>query len=651
MEQDPDAGTASSLARMRRLIIFTSSICTVSSLAGQWCATPPPTAAEIAFVRDTLSRIDISGARNDGPYCIPMQANVLRQNNGTGGISQTDLNRTLTYVNRAFLDAGIEFFWKGPVNEANNSDYYDYDASGGDNDQVSGLINLFTPASDAINVYFTNSLGGELCGFAYYPSSSPSTNCIVMSGTCALTGSSGTFPHEMGHYLGLFHTFEGTEYGPNHPTAENVARSGPQANCTTGGDLLCGTNADPNGTTDVECNYTGGGTDMHGVPYDPPLENIMSYYPCSSTMADGFTEDQFDRAVQGLIQRMSYLTYSLDAPPQDVPPPSDLQATLQPQGVLLTWTDNATNELGYLIERSAISATEGFIPLSNGSTAADDTDLLNTSIASYTTYYYRVKSVNGDCDTYSNVDSVTTGLIYCRPFYLFFCSSSPIDDVLLVGEGSQIDNADSGCSTDEFGDFTNLYATVYAGGTYSLTVTPPDTTSFVMMYIQAWGDWNQDGDFEDANETLLPSHSEMAPVFNGSITIPAEAIDGATRIRIRVWNQSSGGLVHPCGQRLVGEGEDYTLHVLPLSTTANDGSTVRPMHLSPDPASDVLRVTFTGVIPHTIHLVDIQGHLLRTIAVQGAHSLVLDVRDLPSGMYMIHGTDGRSTSCERFVKD
>lgn len=631
--------------------ILTALVATLNTMVwAQWCAAPPPTAAQITFLRDTLARLDISHSRNDTPYCVPMQANVLRESNGTGGIDQADLNRTLTYVNRAFFAAGIEFFWKGPMNVANNSDYFDYDPAVGDNDNVNGLLGLFTPASDAINIYITNSLGGEICGFAYLPSSVPSSNCIVMSRACALTGSTGTFPHEMGHYLGLLHTFQGTEYGPNYPSAENVARSGTQANCTTDGDLLCGTTADPNGDTDVECNYIGGGTDVHGVPYDPPLENTMSYYPCSSTITNGFTPDQFDRALQGLVQRMSYATYSLDAPPQDVPPPSDLEATLDPLGVSLTWVDNATNELGYLIERSVISATEGFTPLAGGSTGPNDTDLFNSSVASYTTYYYRVKTVNGDCDTYSNVDSVTTGLIYCAPFYLFTCSASPIDDLSLGGENSAIENLDSGCSSDEYGDFTDLSATVYAGGTYPFHVAPPDTSSFVMMYIQAWGDWNQDGDFEDPNETLLASYSEMAPIFTGTITIPAEAMEGPTRIRIRVWNQSSGGLVHPCGQRLVGEGEDYTVHVQHLSTAALSPSPDRPMRLYYDPAQEALQVDLTGSLPREIQLVDAHGRLLRTIAVQGVDRLMVDVHDLASGLYLLRGVDDRSTSCQRFIK-
>jgi hypothetical protein len=604
----------------------------------QDCGTLSPTDEEYAFTRDVLAHMDVSALRNEGTTCIPLQAHVVCTSAGTDCMTQAELNRALAFVNYAFMPAGIEFFWKGPMETANNSDLFDYDES---EDSEGGLTSLFTPATDAVNIYFPNSLG-DLCGWAYYP---PGPNVIVMSSTCALTGPAGTFPHEMGHYLGLYHTFEGTENGPASSNAENVARTGPQADCTVDGDLLCGTAADPRGNTNVECEYVDGEVDVFGVPYDPPLENIMSYYPCSSW--NGFTDDQFTRTQQGLLLRLSYL----NAPPMNVAAPGGLTATLDSLGAHLEWTDNADNELGYLIERSTTSATEGFRQVAYGSTAADDIDYNDHTLLSNTTYYFRVKTVNGDCNAYSNVDSVTTGIIYCTPFYLFICGSSPIDDVVLIGETSTLSNLNSGCSSNEYGNFTSMSTDVNAGGTYSLQVGPPDTVSYVLRYIQVWGDWNQDGDFNDVDETMLPTYSEMAPVFHGSLTIPVGAMGGSTRMRIRVWNQSSGGGITPCGQRLYGEGEDYTLVVNPLSTSSSDIRTEEGMALFPNPTTDLLQVSFSAnLVPAGIEILDAQGRLLRTVAANGVQKLLLDVSELSPGVHVVRSRSRHVTSVRRFTK-
>jgi hypothetical protein len=79
----------------------------------------------------------------------------------------------------------------------------------------------------------------------------------------------GVLSHEIGHCLGLLHTFE-TGIG-----SELVNGS----NCTSAGDLLCDTPADPNGNFNgTTCVYTGIGVDANGQAYSPLTNNLMSYY-------------------------------------------------------------------------------------------------------------------------------------------------------------------------------------------------------------------------------------------------------------------------------------------------------------------------------------------------------------------------------------
>ncbi len=77
--------------------------------------------------------------------------------------------------------------------------------------------------------------------------------------------------------------------------------------------------------------------------------------------------------------------------------------------VNLSWTDNATNETGFVIERSAdngVTFSEiGTAPAKSGTGSVTYTD---TTIAAGNTYTYRVKAVNGSTSSgYSNTASVT----------------------------------------------------------------------------------------------------------------------------------------------------------------------------------------------------------------------------------------------------
>ena len=89
-------------------------------------------------------------------------------------------------------------------------------------------------------------------------------------------GGAGTLVHEMGHYWGLEHTFEG-----------NGTELADGSNCETEGDGFCDTPGDPyvpftpSSEWETDCIFDWMGTDANGDFYDPDVGNIMSYYDCA----------------------------------------------------------------------------------------------------------------------------------------------------------------------------------------------------------------------------------------------------------------------------------------------------------------------------------------------------------------------------------
>lgn len=91
-------------------------------------------------------------------------------------------------------------------------------------------------------------------------------------------------------------------------------------------------------------------------------------------------------------------------PPQA---PSNMTATAAgPSSINLAWTDNSSDETGFLLQRS-LSATSGFTNLLT--LPANTTSYTNTGLSSATTYYYRVQAINsGGSSPWSNIASATT---------------------------------------------------------------------------------------------------------------------------------------------------------------------------------------------------------------------------------------------------
>lgn len=560
----------------KTLLIATTFLASFYSY-GQGCATHSPSAKAYAFTRDVVSQINVQALRNAGTTCVPLQAHIVTLDDGSGGITYEQLNIGLTFLNEKFYDSGIEFYYSGIPDLAANSDLYEFDGQAPDSDTEAALKALFTTATDAVNIYFvseiTTASGFQAAGYAYFPSNSANSNTVVMANQFTYDEPQGTFAHEFGHYFNLYHTHQGTEFGNTSANAENVPRTGANANCSTKGDLLCDTEADPrfdSNTFDFgACTDNSGRTDVNGVAYNFPVDNIMSYYP--GQCSERFTPNQYTRMAQGLTVRLGHSAYSLNAPPMAVAAPSALAAALNGSAVDLTWVDNASNEMGYVLERSTTSATSGFRSLPYAATGPNATTFSDNSLTSNTTYWYRLKASNGDCNTYSNVATFTTGLFYCSPSYFQTCDGGPnliIDGVALSGETQDINTFGSGCNTGGFGDYSDdpaQLADVIAGNSYNFSVTASSGGGgYFPAYCQVFVDFNANGSFDDPGETIISGFGTMQPTYSGSITVPANAMNGMVRMRVRATDQSNpcaGGSIGACNDCAFGETEDYSLMV------------------------------------------------------------------------------------------
>ena len=199
---------------------------------------------------------------------IPMKAYIVRRSDGTGGLSECDLEDAIAIANIQYAVTTLNIVIS-ELEYIDSDTYYDINSFAEGDD-------LYFSDNDpgSMNCYFVNYANGY-CGWANFPSSSK--RFILLANSCAMNTS--TLAHEIGHYFGLYHTHQGGN--------ELVDGS----NCTTAGDLLCDTPADPNlsGQVNTSCQYTGTAVDANGDPYVPDPLNLMSY--SRKTCRDDFSVD------------------------------------------------------------------------------------------------------------------------------------------------------------------------------------------------------------------------------------------------------------------------------------------------------------------------------------------------------------------------
>jgi hypothetical protein len=527
------------------------------------CGTSPMTEQQRKYTLNFVDKVALK--RQVGPTFIPIRIHRVTRDDGTGGVAMGDVNEGVANLNNFHLTAGIQFYIAS-VNTIVNSEWHDFSQ-----DEESLMVSE-NSIYDAPNVYFvdkiTTNSGGGACGYARYPGDYEASLNILMDNDCLLTPN-GAFVHEFGHFFNLAHTFDKTENGNTDPFAENVPRVGGNANCDTNGDMLCDTQADPNGSSDPNCNFVNDGastTDINGVTYAPDIDNIMSYY--NEACGGNFTPEQYTRITNGLATRLTHTTYTLDAAPNNVANPSGLTAaTNNSNGIDLNWTDNATNEIGYLIERSSDNGTT-WLSVLGGGVAQNITTFTDTTVSTSSSYKYRIKASNDSGNDYSNEASVVTGLLNCTPSHQSnSCDPNnngagvAIYNLQLDGDGTgDINNLNNGCD-GPLSIFTNTHsANVTAGTTYNVVGDFYSEIGAYSQYVTIWMDVNQDGDFDDANEKIYQA-TTAEQSFTAPITIPAMAINGSTMMRIRSGWEDGGQVTSACGYWALSEAEDYTLIV------------------------------------------------------------------------------------------
>lgn len=120
-----------------------------------------------------------------------------------------------------------------------------------------------------------------------------------------------------------------------------------------------------------------------------------------------------------------------------------------------------------------------------------------------------------------------------------------------------IENLNSGCSPNGYGDFTGMQGSAEIGNTYTASMA----TGYADQMVSMWMDFNDDEVFSDLERILTDFNLPVAGLMTDvDITIPGYCAPGVHRFRIGAnWIDPSSP--DPCATFTYGEWEDYTIEI------------------------------------------------------------------------------------------
>jgi hypothetical protein len=229
-----------------------------------------PLARELAASRTTVA------AAAAGPTEIPVVFHVISKDRGNGGgnLSDARIEAQIDVLNDAYAGTGFSFDLQR-ITRTVEPEWFNLISANGDETrrfrgsgkEIKMKQALHEGDAETLNMY-SASLGQSLLGWAYFPSDFDRVNGeplprffdgVVVdfrslpqvagdtgdSRAYSIYGEGDTGTHEVGHWLGLFHTFQSGCSEPGDRVADTPAEASPAFFCPEGRDTCAAPGLDP----------------------------------------------------------------------------------------------------------------------------------------------------------------------------------------------------------------------------------------------------------------------------------------------------------------------------------------------------------------------------------------------------------------------
>jgi hypothetical protein len=211
-------------------------------------------AAERDFANRRAMKAKLGGATsNVTGGTVNVYFHVINRGSGiaNGDIPLSQIQDQIQVLNAAFGGPYGWSFTLAGVTRTTNSRWYSLRSGSKNERDMKNALRQGT--ADDLNIYSANLQGG-LLGWATFPSSyagNPKMDGVVILYSSVPGGSTvpydegDTATHEVGHWMGLYHTFQGGCTGNGDFVGDTPAEASPAYGCPTGRDTCSGGGLDP----------------------------------------------------------------------------------------------------------------------------------------------------------------------------------------------------------------------------------------------------------------------------------------------------------------------------------------------------------------------------------------------------------------------
>ncbi|HLA55754.1 MAG TPA: GEVED domain-containing protein [Flavobacterium sp.] len=320
---------------------------------------------------------------------------------------------------------------------------------------------------------------------------------------------------------------------------------------------------------------------------------------------------------------------------------ADTTAPSAPTNLAASGTTQTSTNLSWTASTDNVAVT-GYDVYQDGVFKANtaSTSYAVTGLTASTAYAFTVKAKDaaGNASAASNTANVTTltsTLVYCTSQ-----GNNTADEKIGKVVFGTINNTSAG--TAGYENFTALSTNAVRGTAYTITITPQWTSTVYTEGYAVFIDYNQDGDFSDSGETVWTKATSKTTPVSGSITIPATATLGATRMRV---SMKYNGTPTACEAIAYGQVEDYTVNI--VSSARTEDVAKLAFNVYPNPVKgDVMNITDTNE-QSTYRIVNYLGQEMGKGKIENG---TVSVSTIKAGTYLLEVTSDGQTVVKRFIK-